>query len=83
MKDERLFNPCAVCWSRYGRSYTSECDKSCTYAMDTTMFKAALRRKDTYIQELEKKLQETQDLLNRAYRIVGQVIEKPNPFVEE
>lgn len=36
--------------------------------------------KDARIRELEKELQETRDILNRAYQVLGNMLEKPNPF---
>lgn len=27
-----MYNPCAECFNRYGRSYSEECDNTCEYA---------------------------------------------------
>ena len=39
--------------------------------------------KDARIQELEKELRETRDILNRAYKVVGHFVEKYEPCIEE
>lgn len=40
-------------------------------------------RKAVRIRELEKKLEEANEKLEKVYRIIGEVIDKPNPFKKE
>ena len=42
-----------------------------------------IERKDSRIRELENKLKESNDRLEKVYQIVGEVVEKPNPFEKE
>lgn len=39
--------------------------------------------KDAHILELEKQLKDAKAELERAYQVIGEVVEKPNPFTKE
>lgn len=64
-----MHNPCLECSIRRGVTYTEECD-------DTCMFANIVKSKNEQINELDRKLRQ-------AYHVIGQVVDKPNPFATE
>lgn len=61
-----MYTPCTDCSNRRGSAYTKDCDHTCSYAN-------AVKYRDDLIKELEKKLEQ-------AYCLIGEVMDKPNPF---
>lgn len=71
-----MYNPCFECSIKYGKSYINMCDDTCDYAKAIKTYTESLRNKDTRIKELEAKLDYTNEMLSKAYQIIGEVIER-------
>lgn len=63
-----MYEPCWECKLRYGFGYRKECDDKCKYANE--------------VKSLKDQIAALNDKLETAYRVVGQLVEKPNPFEE-
>lgn len=61
-----MHSPCVECLNRYGRKYSEKCEVICDYAYT--------------VKTLKEKLKKTEELCAKAYYIIGQIVDKPNPF---
>ena len=78
-----MYTPCWECLNRYGRQYSKECDDTCEYANEVKLkdirieeLSEKLRQRNCQIAELEVKLAYTNEMLSKAYQIIGEVIER-------
>lgn len=70
-----MHEPCSECANRRGFAYTKDCDIECSYA-------SAVKCRDDRINELDKMLEKYEQQLEAAYHVIGQLVDKPNPFDE-
>ena len=64
-----MYEPCWECKLRYGFGYRKEeCDDKCGYAAEVKSLKDRIRQLDADCE--------------RAHELIGQLLEKPNPFYE-
>lgn len=64
-----MYEPCWECKLRYGFGYRKEeCDDKCGYAAEVKSLKDRIQKLDTDCE--------------RAHELIGQLLEKPNPFYE-
>lgn len=68
-----MYKPCMECLMRRGHAYTADCDDKCTYASD-------VKWREDEINNIKAKLNGTEKLLEKAYYVIGQLVDKPNPF---
>lgn len=61
-----MYRPCWECKQRYGRDYSKECDDGCEYAAE--------------VKSLKDRIKQLNCDCAKAYELIGQMLEKPNPF---
>ena len=64
-----MYSPCVECLNRYGRKYTKECDDFCEYAKEVRLW--------------SDKYRECEELRAAAYRLIGELLDKPNVFTTD